>query len=55
MMRKSAIAAAEGWHTKLIDRGPDYRRMATMVQWEFFDQGGVALSTNDDIAGKGGY
>ena len=27
--------------------------MDTMVQWELFDQGGVALSTDDDIAGRG--
>ncbi len=41
----SDLAAAEGWYTKLLGRGPDYRPMATMVQWELFDQGGVALST----------
>ena len=27
--------------------------MDTMVQWELFDLGGVALSTDDDIAGRG--
>jgi catechol 2,3-dioxygenase-like lactoylglutathione lyase family enzyme len=47
------LAAAEGWYTKLFGRSPDYRPMATMVQWELFDQGGVALSTDTLIAGKG--
>ena len=47
------LAAAEGWYTKLLGRGPDYRPMDTLVQWELFDQGGVALSTDDEIAGKG--
>ena len=47
------LAAAEGWHTKLLGRGPDYRPMDTMVQWERFDQSGVALSTDDDIVGRG--
>jgi penicillin-binding protein 1A len=28
--------------------------MDTLVQWELFDQGGVALSTDDEIAGKTG-
>ena len=34
------LAAAEGWYTKLLGRGPDYRPMDTLVQWELFDQGG---------------
>jgi catechol 2,3-dioxygenase-like lactoylglutathione lyase family enzyme len=47
------LAAAEGWYTKLLARGPDYRPMDTLVQWELFDQGGVALSTDKLIAGRG--
>ena len=47
------LAAAEGWYTKLLGRGPDYRPMETLVQWELFGQGGVALSTDDEIAGRG--
>lgn len=47
------LAAAERWYTKLLGRGPDNRPMDTLVQWELFDQGGVALSTDDDIAGRG--
>ena len=47
------LAMAEGWYTKLLGRGPDYRPMDTLVQWELFDQGGVALSTDDDVAGRG--
>jgi hypothetical protein len=47
------IAVAEGWYTKLLGRRPDYRPMDTVVQWELFDQGGLALSTDDEIAGRG--
>jgi catechol 2,3-dioxygenase-like lactoylglutathione lyase family enzyme len=47
------LAAAEAWYTKLFGRGPDSRPMDTLVQWELFDQGGVALSTDGDIAGRG--
>lgn len=47
------LAAAEGWYTKLLGRGPDNRPMATLVQWEFSDQCGLALSTDDEIAGRG--
>jgi catechol 2,3-dioxygenase-like lactoylglutathione lyase family enzyme len=47
------LAAAEGWYTKLLGRGPDSRPMDTMVQWELFDQGGLALSTDVEIAGRG--
>ena len=49
----SDLPAAEGWYTKLLGRAPDYRPMDTLVQWELFDQGGVALSTDDEIAGRG--
>ena len=47
------LAAAESWYAKLLGRGPDHRPMDTLVQWELFDHGGVALSTDDDIAGRG--
>jgi catechol 2,3-dioxygenase-like lactoylglutathione lyase family enzyme len=47
------LAAAEGWYTKLLGRRPDYRPMDTLVQWELFDQGGVALSTDKLIARRG--
>jgi catechol 2,3-dioxygenase-like lactoylglutathione lyase family enzyme len=47
------LAAAERWYTKLLGRGPDYRPMDTLVQWELFDEGGLALSTDDEIAGRG--
>ena len=46
------LAAAEGWYTKLLGRGPDNRPMDTLVQWELFDQCGVAFSTDDEIAGS---
>jgi catechol 2,3-dioxygenase-like lactoylglutathione lyase family enzyme len=47
------LATAEDWYAKLLGRGPDCRPMDTMVQWELFDQGGVALSTDEQIAGRG--
>jgi catechol 2,3-dioxygenase-like lactoylglutathione lyase family enzyme len=47
------LVAAESWYTKLLGRGPDYRPMPTLVQWELFDRGGLMLSTSDEIAGRG--
>jgi hypothetical protein len=47
------LAAAESWYTKLLARGPDNRPMKTLVQWELFDHGGLGLSTDKEIAGKG--
>jgi catechol 2,3-dioxygenase-like lactoylglutathione lyase family enzyme len=47
------LAAAEAWYTKLLGRGPDYRPMDTLVQWELFDQGGLMLSISNEIAGRG--
>ena len=47
------LAAAEDWYTKLLGRGPDYRPMDTLVQWELFDQGGLMLSTSNEIAARG--
>ncbi|QNL52294.1 VOC family protein [Olivibacter sp. SDN3] len=47
------LAMAEDWYTKLLGRGPDNRPMDTLVQWELFDQSGLALSTDKEIAGKG--
>ena len=47
------LAAAESWYAKLLGRGPDYRPMDTLVQWELFDHGGVMLSTSEEIAGRG--
>ena len=47
------LAAAEGWYTKLLGRGPDHRPMATLLHWELFDQGGLMLSDSDEITGRG--
>lgn len=47
------LAAAEDWYTKLLGRGPDNRPMDTLLQWELFDNVGLALSTDDEIAGRG--
>jgi catechol 2,3-dioxygenase-like lactoylglutathione lyase family enzyme len=49
----SDLAAAERWYTKLLGRGPDNRPMKTLVQWELFDQSGLALSSDDEIASRG--
>lgn len=47
------LAVAEDWYTKLLGRRPDNRPMDTLVQWEIFDQGGIALSVDKALAGKG--
>lgn len=47
------LAVAEAWYTKLFGRGPDNRPMDTLVQWEPFNQAGIGLSTDDEIAGRG--
>jgi catechol 2,3-dioxygenase-like lactoylglutathione lyase family enzyme len=47
------LAAAEAWYTKLLGRGPDHRPMETLLHWELFDQGGLMLSSSDEIAGRG--
>ena len=52
-LRASDLAAAEGWYTKLLGRGPDYRPMDTMVQWEISDEGGLILASDQLIAGPG--
>lgn len=44
------LGAAEAWYTKLFGRGPDNRPMGTLVQWELFNQAGVGISTDDEIA-----
>ena len=47
------LAAARDWYTMLLGRKPDHRPMDTLVQWELFGQGGLMLSTSDEIAGSG--
>jgi catechol 2,3-dioxygenase-like lactoylglutathione lyase family enzyme len=47
------LEAAESWYTKLLGRRPDHRPMDTLVQWELFDQGGLMLSSSEEIAGRG--
>jgi predicted enzyme related to lactoylglutathione lyase len=47
------LAAAEGWYTRLLGRGPDHRPMKTLVQWELFEHGGLMLSSSEEIAGTG--
>ena len=47
------MAAGEAWYTKLLGRGPDYRPMPTLLHWELFDEGGLMLSTSEEIAGHG--
>ena len=52
-LRASDLAAAEGWYTKLLGRGPDYRPMDTMIQWELSDEGGLVIASDELIAGPG--
>ena len=47
------LAAAEHWYTKLLGRGPDHRPMETLIQWDLFTQGGLQLSTDENLAGHG--
>jgi catechol 2,3-dioxygenase-like lactoylglutathione lyase family enzyme len=47
------LAAAESWYTKLLGRGPDYRPMETLIQWDLFAQGGLQLATDNNLAGRG--
>jgi predicted enzyme related to lactoylglutathione lyase len=47
------LVAAESWYTKLLGRGPDYRPMESMVQWDLFAQGGLQLITDEDLAANG--
>jgi catechol 2,3-dioxygenase-like lactoylglutathione lyase family enzyme len=53
MLLTPDLPAAEAWYARLLGRGPDNRPMDTLVQWEFFDQVGLGLSTDEEIAGKG--
>ena len=47
------LAKAEGWYTRLLGRGPDYRPMDTLLHWELSDHGGLMLSSSEEIAGRG--
>jgi hypothetical protein len=47
------LPAAEGWYSKLLGRGPDYRPMDTLIQWDLSAQGGLQLATDDNLAGHG--
>jgi catechol 2,3-dioxygenase-like lactoylglutathione lyase family enzyme len=47
------LAAAEDWYTRLLGRGPDYRPMDSMIEWDLFAQGGLQLVTDDNLAGHG--
>ena len=47
------LAAAEAWYTRLLGRGPDNRPMESLVQWEFSDTAALALSSSEEIAGRG--
>ena len=46
------LAAAEGWYTKLLGRGPDHRPMPTLLHWELCDEGGLMLSSSAEIAAR---
>ena len=47
------LAAAEGWYTRLLGRGPDHRPMPTLLHWELFDEGGLMISSSEEIAAHG--
>jgi predicted enzyme related to lactoylglutathione lyase len=47
------LAAAERWYTALFGRGPDYRPMPTLLHWELSEQGGLMLSSSEEISSRG--
>ena len=47
------LRQAEDWYTRLLGRGPDYRPMDTLVQWELSAGGGLALATDANLASRG--
>ncbi|MGH6696412.1 VOC family protein [Sphingopyxis sp.] len=47
------LAVAERWYTKLFGREPDYRPMPTLLHWELSGQGGLMLSSSEEIASRG--
>ena len=47
------LARAEEWYTKLLGRGPDFRPMDTLVEWELNPHGGLQLVSDDSLAGHG--
>ena len=47
------LAAAELWYMRLLGRAPDYRPMPTLLHWELSDQGGLMLSSSEEIASRG--
>ncbi|MDO9412183.1 MAG: VOC family protein [Pseudolabrys sp.] len=49
----SDLAAAESWYSKLLGRGPDYRPMKTLVQWDLSTGGGLQLFTEKEFAAHG--
>jgi catechol 2,3-dioxygenase-like lactoylglutathione lyase family enzyme len=53
ILRTANLAASESWYSKLLGREADHRPMDSLVQWELSDEGGIALSTDDLIAGPG--
>ena len=42
------LMAAEGWYTKLLGRGPDYRPMDTLVQWSSSTRADSAFNRQRD-------
>jgi catechol 2,3-dioxygenase-like lactoylglutathione lyase family enzyme len=47
------LAASATWYTKLLGRGPDYRPMDTLIQWDLFAQSGLQLATDENLARNG--
>ena len=47
------LVRAEAWWSKLLGRGPDFRPMETLVQWELGLDGGLQLVSDTSLAGTG--
>ena len=47
------LTRSEDWWSRLLGRRPNFRPMDTLVQWELNDNGGLQLSSDDSLAGRG--
>ncbi|GAB3476098.1 VOC family protein [Nocardiopsis coralliicola] len=43
---------AEEWYTRLLERGPDARPMAGLIEWYFAENAGLQVWSEPDRAGR---
>lgn len=49
----SDLDRAEDWYSRFLGRGPDYRPMSSMLEWELSPTGGLQLITDTELASAG--